>query len=158
MLKRDRMRIFLLHGCVIALMAGCTGDLVEIGVGAKQDMSVGAAADMSQGPGGEMGPSTAKFFPNIQADLDSLGCSATGCHGTPSTQIPVMKMGAMAGTDHTYYTNFMNDVNTAAPSQSPVLTKNLPGASHGGGAKFTGTSDPIYVKWLNWISAGAPEQ
>lgn len=139
-------------------MAGCTGDLVELGA-SKQDLSVGAAVDMAQGTTGEMGPMVAaKFFPDIQSDVDRLGCSVTGCHGTPSTQIPVMKMGAMAGTDHQYYTNFMGDVNTTAPDQSPVLTKNLPGASHGGGSKFTGTSDPNYVKWLNWISAGAPEQ
>ncbi|HEX9103946.1 MAG TPA: hypothetical protein VF997_17165 [Polyangia bacterium] len=151
------MRKFL-SGCVLVMMAGCTGDLVEIGAAAKQDMSVGGAADMAQGGGGELGPNTAKFFPNIQADLDSLGCSASVCHGAPATQIPLMKMGAMAGTDHQYYTDFMGDVNLTAPSQSKVLTKNLPGASHGGGAKFSGTSDPVYVRWLGWISAGAPEQ
>jgi hypothetical protein len=38
-----------------------------------------------------------------------------------------------------------------------VLTKNLPGASHGGGAKFTGTNDANYKRWLGWIQAGAPK-
>jgi hypothetical protein len=37
---------------------------------------------------------------------------------------------------------FMADVNTTTAAQSMVLTKNLPGASHGGGAKFSGTQRP----------------
>lgn len=151
------MRITL-YGCVLVVVAGCTGDLVEIGAAAKQDMSF-SQVDMAQGGGGEMGPSTARFFPDIQADIDSIGCSATGCHG--GTQIPVVKMGATGGTAQgdTNYTNFMNDVNLTAPDQSLVLTKNLPGASHGGGSKFAGgTNDPTYKKWLGWIQAGALKQ
>lgn len=150
------MRI--LTGFVVVALAGCTGDLVEIGPGSKADMSgTAAVVDMAGGQGGnaEMGPNTAKFFPDIQKDVDTLTCSLSACHG--GTQVPVLKAMAVAGTGDANYTNFMADVNTAAPSQSPVLTKNLPGASHGGGAKFTGTSDPVYQRWLAWITAGAPK-
>lgn len=150
------MRIFF-FGCVLVMAtSGCVGDLVEIGASANQDMSF-SQVDMSQGGGGEMGLSNLKFFPDIQSDIDTVvGCSATGCHG--GTQIPVLKMGATAANDLGNYTNIMNDVNLTAPDQSPILTKNLPGASHGGGAKFTGTNDPTYKRWLGWIQAGAPKQ
>jgi hypothetical protein len=148
------MRIFL-HGCVLVMMAGCTGDLVELN-SAKQDLSFGNV-DLAQSGGGEMGPSNLKFYPDIQMDIDNvLGCSTAGCHG--GTQIPVLKNGATAANDQGNYAAFLNDVNTAAPDQSLVLTKNLPGASHGGGAKFTGTNDPTYKRWLGWIQAGAPKQ
>ncbi|MDB4964496.1 MAG: hypothetical protein JWN44_185 [Myxococcales bacterium] len=140
----------------VFVVSGCTGDLVEIGPGVRADMS-GVVPDMAQGGGGEMGPNSAKFFPDIQADVDQLTCSLVGCHG--GTQIPVLKPTPTAQADKdANYTNFMTDVNTTAPAQSPVLTKNLPGASHGGGAKFTGTNDPKYIRWLNWIAAGAPKQ
>ena len=143
------------HVFVIVLLAGCTGDLVELNAGAP-DLSFGNV-DLSQNGGGEMGPSNAKFYPDIQNDVDNVvGCSLVACHG--GTQAPVMKMGATAANDQGNYTNFMTAVNLTAPDQSLVLTKNLPGASHGGGAKFTGTSDPTYVKWLAWIRAGAPKQ
>lgn len=154
------MRI--LTGFIVVALAGCTGDLVEIGPGSKtMDMSAsgggGGGGGGGQGGGMEMGPNAAKFFPDIQMDIDSakLGCSLGACHG--GTQIPVVKANAVAGTGDANYTNFMADVNTASPAQSPILTKNLPGASHGGGAKFTGTSDPVYQRWLGWISAGAPK-
>ena len=96
----------------------------------------------------------AASFADVQADIDQLTCGLGGCHG--GTQVPVLK--AMAtGTGLTNnYDNFMTDVSLGAPSQSLVLTKNLPGASHGGGSKFSGTSDPVYKRWLAWIVAGAP--
>jgi hypothetical protein len=148
------MRNFL-HGCVLVMMAGCTGDLVELGAN-KQDLSFGMV-DLAQGGGGEMGPSNLKFYPDIQMDIDNVeGCSTVGCHG--GTQIPVLKNGATAANDQGNYAAMMTEINLAAPDQSPVLTKNLPGASHGGGAKFTGTQDPIYKRWLGWIQAGAPQQ
>jgi hypothetical protein len=149
------MRIF--TGLAFFFLCGCTGDLVEIGAGGGADMSAGGIPDMAQAGGGEMGPNTAKFFPDIQADVDQLTCSLAGCHG--GTQVPVLKAMPTAQADKdANYTNFMTDVNTTAPAQSLVLTKNLPGASHGGGTKFSGTSDPKYIRWLNWIQAGAPKQ
>jgi hypothetical protein len=149
------MRIFF-SGCVLFVMAGCTGDLVDIGAGAKQDMAF-SDVDMAQSQGGEMGPSTAKFYPDIQADLESLGCTNVACHG--GTQVPVVKMGATAANDQGNYMNFMNDVNLGAPEQSLALTKPLTGSgvTHSGTKPFTSTTDPNYVKWLNWIKAGAPK-
>jgi hypothetical protein len=161
LLKRDGMRIFL-HGCVIALMAGCTGDLVEIGVGAKQDMSVGAAADMAQGGGGEMGPTTAKFSPDIQSDLDAKGCTITACHGTSGNgSVMYVKPMATAQADiDTNYMDVMAEINTTAPDQSKLVRFPLAGSGsgHAGTTPFANTSDPTYMKWLAWIQAGAPKQ
>src|SRR4051812_28725099 len=147
------MRIFL-QGCVLVMMAGCTGDLVELSAN-KQDLSFGAV-DLAQTGGGEMGPNSLTFYPDIQGDIDNvLGCSTVGCHG--GTQIPVLKNGATAANDQGNYMAMLTEINLTAPDQSPVLTKNLPGASHGGGAKFTGTNDANYKRWLGWIQAGAPK-
>lgn len=161
MLKRDGMRIFL-HGCVIALMAGCTGDLVEIGVGAKQDLSVGAANDMSQGTGGEMGPTSAKFSPDIQSDLDAKGCTITACHGTSGNgSVMYVKPMATAQADiDANYTSVVTETNMTAPDQSKLVRFPLAGSGsgHAGTTPFASTSDPTYQKWLAWITAGVPKQ
>jgi hypothetical protein len=153
------MRIF--TGFVLFVMAGCTGDLVELGVGGKQDMSFGDV-DMAQAGGGEMGPNAAKFFPDIQMDLDAKGCTITACHGATGTgAVIVLKAAVTAQADiDANYAQAMMDVNTTAPSSSPFLTKPLTGSpvTHSGTKPLTSTSDPTYVKWLNWISAGAPKQ
>jgi hypothetical protein len=154
LLNGTGMRI--LASLVVLMLAGCTGVLVEIGPGARPDLAGGGGGPVDMAGGG--GPSNAKFFPDVQTDIDSaaLSCSLGGCHG--GTQAPVLKANAVAGAGDANYTNFMNDVNVGAPDQSLVLTKNLPGAAHGGGSKFSGTNDPVYKKWLGWIQAGAPKQ
>jgi hypothetical protein len=143
------------------LLGGCTGDLVELGVGGKQDMSVGGV-DMAQGNTGEMGLNSAKFFPDIQMDLDAKGCTITACHGAAGTgAVILLKASVTAQADiDANYAQAMMDVNLTAPTQSPFLTKPLTGSgvTHSGTKPLTSTSDPTYVKWLGWISAGAPKQ
>jgi hypothetical protein len=145
------MRIFT---ALALILAGCTGDLVELGpkTGTGGSGGGGGSTDMAQGTSG----GAAKFNPDIQRDIDSLGCSSGGCHGAGVK--PALTMGASGAALDTNYTNFIGDCTTANPAGSPVLAKNLPGASHVGGAKFSGTSDPIYTRWLAWIQAGEPKQ
>jgi hypothetical protein len=150
------MRIFI--PVAFFLVSGCTGDLVEIGPGGRADMS-GQVVDMAQAGGGEMGPSSLKFFPDIQMDIDTKTCSLGACHG--GTQIPVMKPMAMLATQadkDLNYNNFKSIINLATPDQSLALTRPLPGSGHGGGTQFQNTQDPVYKRWLGWISAGAPQQ
>ena len=52
-----------------------------------------AKVDMAQAGGGEMGPSTTKFDPDIQTDMDGKGCTLVACHGTGT---PVLILKAMA--------------------------------------------------------------
>jgi hypothetical protein len=159
LLNLPLMRILTAFG--VLLFCGCVGDLVEIGPGSKQDLSGTAGShDMAQGGGGEMGPS-AKFFPDIQMDADSKGCTIAACHGNGTGTALTIKMNVTLQADiDSNYMHVMMDVNTTSPSQSPLLTKNLMGSgvSHSGGTHFNNTSDPTYVKWLNWIQAGAPKQ
>jgi hypothetical protein len=127
-------------------LTGCIGDIVELGG------SGDAGADLAQS-----GP--AKFFPTIQTDLDTQGCTAAACHG--GTQVPVVKMGATAQADiDTNYMHVMVDVNTTAPDQSLLLTKPLQnsGVTHSGTKPFAGTTDATYQRWLAWITAGAQKQ
>jgi hypothetical protein len=94
-----------------------------------------------------MGQTTYHFSTDIEPDLESKGCTA-GCH---ATQAPAMAAGATA----TNYTNVKALVSTANPSQSTLLTHLLPGGGHGGGPLFSGTTDPVYIKWSAWIQGGA---
>lgn len=157
MLNLAPMRI--VTTALVLFACSCTGDLVDIGPGARPDLSGNLGSrDMAQGGGGEMGP-TAKFFPDIQMDVDRLGCTIAACHG--GTQIPVMKMNAVAGTGDANYASVVpGEVNTTTPSMSPFLTKptNGSGVLHSGTKPIGGTTDPTYIKWLNWIQAGAPKQ
>ena len=98
-----------------------------------------------------MTPQSAKFNPDIETDIENLGCSNAACHG--GAQTPVLKNGQAAAN----YTNFVMDAMSGA--NSLVLTKNLQGSgmTHAGGIKFTSTSDPVYQRWLKWINAGNPQ-
>jgi hypothetical protein len=159
LLNSSLMRIFTAFG--LLLLCSCTGDLVELGAGSRADLSGSFGShDMAQGGGGEMGPS-AKFFPDIQNDVDRLGCTIGACHGNGTGTALTMKMGVTAQADiDANYMHVMNDVNTTSPSQSPFLQKptNGSGVLHSGTKPIGGPSDPTYIKWLNWIQAGAPKQ
>lgn len=158
--ERDGMRIF--TAVAFILVSGCTGDLVEIGAGHKGDMAMaGGGGDMAQGAGGDAGQTALKFSPDIQMDLDAKGCTIMGCHGTAGgTAVPTIKMGATAQADiDANYAAVMGEVNTTSPAQSLLLTKPLATSqiTHQGTKPFTNEQDPTYVRWLNWIQAGAPK-
>ncbi len=157
MLNHAAMRLFTLFASVI-FCAGCTGDLIEIGPNATHDMAGSSGPpDMAQGGGGEMGPTTVHFIPDVQADIDSKGCTNSGCHGG-GTNPPVLKMMPTTQTDKdSNYMNFKSNCNLTAPDQSNVLKTMLPGGGHGGGQQFASTGDAIYQRWLGWITGGAPE-
>ena len=163
MLNETRMRTFL-PVFAIVLATGCTGDLVELtNNGGGSDMAV--AIDMAgQAQGGEMGPSSAKFSPDIQADLDAKGCTLGACHGTMGNG-SVMYVKAMATAQADIDANYMsvsNEINLTMPAMSPLVVQPsgpVATTGHAGGQVFpTGTNDPTYMKWLAWIQAGAPKQ
>jgi hypothetical protein len=82
-------------------------------------------------------------------DIDTLGCSNTTCHG--SGLKPSMKAGDAAGS----YPGFVGDAMSGADSM--VLTKNLMGSPLTHSVKpFASTNDPVYQRWLAWITAGNP--
>jgi hypothetical protein len=101
----------------------------------------------------------AKFFPDIQMDLDkpANNCTNAACHG--GTQVPVMKPNVTAQADiDANYMQVKSELNLTAPEQSPFLLNPLvgSGSGHAGTTPFASTSDPTYQKWLAWVTAGAP--
>jgi hypothetical protein len=146
---------------VIGSLTGCVGDLVELTPPAKVDMAGGnqPAPDLAGGnpnPGTDGGgvPQSAKFNPDVNADILNLGCAAAACHG--GTQIPLLKNASDTTSIMSNYTAFTAVANTGA--NSPVLTKNLTnsGVTHSGGKPFLDANNAVYQRWLGWINAGNP--
>jgi len=106
------------------------------------------------------GPSGAYFKPDIQADLDALGCTASGCHGANTSPL-ITAIPSSAAEWMSNYTNIHSDCTTldclGGGASSLLLTKPLAGSvSHGGTKPFASTADPTYQRWLAWVAAGAP--
>ena len=126
--------------------SGCLGDLVPY-----SPPPAPALTDDGGAPEDAAGPVV--FQPVIMADLTRLGCPSCHNGAPPMKLIPAPQ----SGTDWSAnYAEF--SMRAASGAMSLVLTKNLQGSgvSHGGGAPFSSTSDPTYVRWLGWIDAGAP--
>jgi len=154
---------------------GCIGDIIESqpqgmttspdlappgggGGGGGGGTDAGAGNDAAGGGGGGGGDTGA--FAAIQQDIDTAhgsvkSCSdSTSCHGLGVK--PALKAATASGFSlDDNYNAFKEEVDLATPANSKVLTKNLPGGSHVGGAAFTGTDDAVYKRWLAWITAGA---
>ena len=147
----------------VLLLSGCVGDIVELTPGARTDMAQGQpdltppSGNQDMGGGAiDQAQAAPNFNPTIQADIDSLGCSAASCHG--GTQVPVLKrMPALAADITANYTAFKAEAGQGA--QSLILTKNLAGSgvTHTGGSSFANKQDAVYQRWLAWINGGTPE-
>jgi hypothetical protein len=133
------------------LMVGCVGELIEL---TDEDMNA-SLVDMSGDGGGN------HFIPDIQNDLNAKSCGLLGCHGPGSPQMPVLinKPTTPSDQDANYNQFKMYALNGASPdpTQSLVLLHLLPGGAHTGGVQLASPTDPVYLRWLNWIKAGAPK-
>jgi hypothetical protein len=146
---------------LLAAAAGCLPSASFSGPGSSQaDLGAGtdAASPATSGPNGATG--TAYFNPDIQADLDKLGCTASACHGANSSPQIIAKP-ASAADWQSNWTNIHIDCTTldclGGGASSLLLTKPLQGGpSHTGTKPFASTSDPTYQRWLAWLTAGAP--
>jgi hypothetical protein len=130
-------------------LSGCIGDLRML------DASVGdaSAPDLA---GDLLPPSSTRFAPTIQSDLDALGCSTGGaCHGGAAP----MHLIAQATAHDDLVANYGEVQPRAAAGASSVLLRKplqSSGLSHAGSQPFPSVSDPTYRRWLAWIEAGAP--
>ena len=111
---------------------------------------------------GDSATSAAKayFNPDIQHDLDTLGCTTSTCHGATTSPV-ITPMPTLAADWLSNYNDIHKDCTTldclGGGANSLLLTKPLQGSvTHGGIKPFASTSDPTYQRWLAWINAGAP--
>jgi hypothetical protein len=117
-----------------------------------------ATADLTTGAPGASG--AALFNPDIQHDLDTLGCTASACHGANAS--PLLTAGPLSPVDWmSNYNNIHADCTSldclAGGASSLLLQKPLVGgATHAGSKPFASAADPTYQRWLKWIEAGAP--
>ncbi len=106
-------------------------------------------------------------YSDIQAQLDSLGCTSSSCHG--GTQVPVLVAMPSASAALLNYYDILSGCADGAPDPSDCIdtigvvdslllakTCATSAATHAGGKPFAGTDDPTYVLWKAWIAAGAP--
>lgn len=132
--------------------------------GSPSDLAPAAVTSDLAGPGdGGVGGAVAPLgFADVQAGLDAKGCTGGACHG--GLQTPVLK--AAPATDGDRMANFMafksgcaqgKCVDMTTPEASLMLKKPLAesGLTHVGGKLFADFNDPVYLKWLAWIKAGA---
>ena len=135
------------------LFVGCVGELNKIDpAGTIGDASVPIEADLRQ-PSNEMGGGGVHFYPDIQKDLETLGCTAAGgCHG--GSQPPFFKKAPATTADKDgNYQNFVDDSNPTNPAMSTIIQKAQGKPTHVGGALLM-MSDPIYQRWIDWMSGG----
>lgn len=131
----------------------------------SSDMAVAAgnqapAVDLAVAGDATASAATPYFNPDIQHDLDTLGCTTSACHGATTSPI-IAPMPTLVADWLSNYDDIHKDCTTldclAGGADSLLLTKPLQGSvSHGGIKPFASTSDPTYQRWLAWIDAGAP--
>lgn len=91
------------------------------------------------------------FNSDIQKDIDSQGCAASGCHAVSTgLYAPLLQAMPAAAAEMQNWTNFVAEGNN-------ILTKPLAGSgvTHAGGKQFASTSDPTYIRWNLWITEGS---
>lgn len=137
---------------MILLWSGTAGCLGNFG-GMASNGSDGGAGGAGGTSGG--GAATAVYFdPDVQTAMDKLGCSASDCHGDPTTPMHVVAL-ANGGSAATNYTEVV--ARTQGGATSLLLSKPVDGVmmAHQGGKLFATTS-ATYQQWLEWIKGGAP--
>jgi hypothetical protein len=131
---------------VLLSAMGCTGNLLEIVPPVEKPHT-------TTGGGGPY-----YFKPDIQNDIDKLGCaSLSACHSPQSVQS--MQMVDTPTNDNDEMANWMafkmecdmadppSSLTIVNPSGDPTVT------AHPGGVLFSTTSD-YYKRWIAWITAG----
>jgi hypothetical protein len=136
----------------VLILAACVGDLVELPA-SPGDATVAHDLATLSSPPDMSGP--VRYFPDIQADVERLGCTGSSCHG--GTQTPVLlPMPSTQAQRDANYMDFTADCNATDPPNSLIIQKALGNLNHGGGAPLS-MSDPAYARWIAWIAAGMVE-
>ncbi|MFN6304034.1 MAG: DUF1549 domain-containing protein [Planctomycetota bacterium] len=105
------------------------------------------------------GALAADFENEIQPLLTRYGCNSGGCHGKASGQNG-FKLSLFGFDSQADYEEIVDRargrrVNVATPEQSLLLLKSIGAVPHGGGTRFSPSSQ-AYEVLKQWISEGAP--
>lgn len=105
------------------------------------------------------GALAADFENEIQPLLTRYGCNSGGCHGKASGQNG-FKLSLFGFDSQADYEEIVDRargrrVNVATPEQSLILLKSIGAVPHGGGTRFSPTSQ-AYEVLKQWIADGAP--
>ena len=119
---------------VIVAACGCHGELTP--------------GDTPGGPRADAGSATA-FRPDVQADLDSNGCTASTCHALAGTPMLVL---AAPSDDGDWQANYDEVVARSGSASSSLLLAKPSGL--GGHVTVFGPSSPVIDRWTEWISDG----
>jgi len=163
------MALLLLGG---GMLAGCLNQLVP-----SHQPSLSGGDEVGGLPVFDMGhaysqdPNTDGGMPvkyaNIQAQMDTLGCTTATCHG--ATQVPVIIAKPTPNQALLNYFDLLSGCANGAPDPSDCIdpqhaatslllakTCATSGVTHAGGSVFKDDTDPTYKLWQAWIAAGAP--
>jgi len=101
----------------------------------------------------------ADFENEIQPLLTRYGCNSGGCHGKASGQngfkLSLFGFDSLADYEEIVDRARGRRVNVATPEQSLILLKSIGAVPHGGGTRFSPTSQ-AYEVLKQWIADGAP--
>jgi len=105
------------------------------------------------------GALAADFENEIQPLLTRYGCNSGGCHGKASGQngfkLSLFGFDSLADYEEIVDRSRGRRVNVATPEQSLILLKSIGAVPHGGGTRFSPTSQ-AYEVLKQWIADGAP--
>ncbi len=154
------------------LVAGCLNQIIPTHAPPPSEASGGGTPIYDMGhawaadPVGDGGAPIQ--FKDIQAQMDTLGCTTSACHGGTTPPVLVAKPTDNAVALSNYY-DLLSGCGTGAPDPSDCIdpvgvddslllakTCAASGVAHMGGYAFKDSSDPTYKLWRGWIAAGAP--
>lgn len=143
------MRRRILFGSLL-LLVGCVSKSESLMGDEDYGSGGGGGDDVAAGGSGTGGPTVA-YKPDIQADIDSLGCSAASCHGGTSLPMPII---ASPASDTDWQANYAEvKARAGSVAVSPFMDKAL---GDGGHVAPLSDGDPVLARWEAWIAQGAP--
>lgn len=125
----------------LAAAVACSGELTPI------DSSEPGGGGADAGAGG----AAAMYRPDIQRDLEAMGCTSEACHGGGSVPMPVT---AAPATDDAWMANYNQVKARAGTATASLLIDKATGA--GGHIAAVQPGDPMLDRWTEWIELGTP--
>jgi hypothetical protein len=131
---------------IVSVLSGCADE--PNGFGA---LGFGSGSGSSSGSGAGEPTATVAFRPDIQADLDEIGCSSGNCHGGTALPMPVT---ANPSDDADWNENYQQVKQRSGSVSASLLMDKAVG--DGGHIAPMDPEGETAQRWLTWIEQGAP--